>query len=225
MFKEPNGEQIVLNVNTVGETNIVEEEIDYVHIGSMKVSLDHAFLAFTMATAADENFALCIRDVDNEKTYLNVIDGITSCEWTVQWQAENDSASNDERTYGIYYTKSNMLGRPYQVWRQLVCLSKNGCSLKGKGELCFEENDEQFFVELQRTKDGKYVTISSNSKTTSEVWVTSTTVDEDPSKLKCILRRQEGKEYYIDHVEDFLLRYTHNGQSIRSIYYARLQLF
>ena len=200
---EPNGEQIVLNVNTVGETNLVEEEIDYVHIGSMKVSLDHAFLAFTMATAADENFNLCIRDVDNEKTYLNVIDGISSCEWTVQKQAENDGSSNDERTYGIYYTKSNMLGRPFQVWRQLVCLSKNGCSLKGKSELCFEENDEQFFLELQRTKDGKYVTISSNSKTTSEVWVTSTNIDEDPCTLNCILRRQEGKEYYIDHVEDF----------------------
>ena len=197
------GEQIVLNVNTVGEDNMTEEEIDYVHIGSMKVSLDHAFLAFTMATAADENFALCIRDVDNDKTYLNVIDGITSCEWTVQKHAENDSASDDERTYGIYYTKSNALGRPHQVWRQLVCLSKNGCSLRGKGELYFEESDEQFFVELQRTKDGKYVTISSNSKTTSEVWVTSTNVDDNPSTLKCILRRQEGKEYYIDHVEDF----------------------
>ena len=161
-----------------------------------------------MATTADENFNLCIRDIDNEKTYLNVIDEITSCEWTVQKQAENDGASIDERTYGIYYTKSNMLGRPYQVWRQLVCLSKNGCSLRGMSELCFEEKDEQFFLELQRTKDGKYVTISSNSKTTSEVWVTSTNINEDPCTLNCILRRQEGKEYYIDHVEDFFTLYT-----------------
>ena len=100
-----NGEQIVLNVNTVGETNLGEEEIDYVHIGSMKVSLDHAFLAFTMATAADENFNLCIRDVDNEKTYLNVIDGISSCEWTVQKQAENDdTTTTNART--AYTTRS-----------------------------------------------------------------------------------------------------------------------
>ena len=100
-----------------------------------------------------------------------------------------------------------------------MCLSKNGCSLRGMSELCFEEKDEQFFLELQRTKDGKYVTISSNSKTMSEVWVTSTNIDEAPCTLNCILRRQEGKEYYIDHVEDFfyIIHTMHNRYAVSTM--------
>ena len=209
-------EQIVLNVNQIGDIKISNEEIDYIHIGSMKVSLDHSFLAFTLATTAEEYFHLCIRDINNEKTYYNVINDITSCEWS-DCKLTYDGDGNRIHQYHMYYTISNQLGRPYQVWRQnmYISSSSNECKIIDDKKLIFEENDEQFFIELQRTKDSKFITISSNSKTTSEVSVISTKYyddDDDDDKnnmndidnrVRCISNRRNGKEYYIDHVDHY----------------------
>eukprot|EP00943_MAST-04B_sp_MAST-4B-sp1_P002972 g2972.t1 len=163
-------EKIVLNVNQIGNekhdkkfVNGHEEEVDYVHIDAMKMTIDHAYLAFTLATTADENFNLCVRDIRNEKTYFDLIKGITSCEWSDSKSTVSDK--NDNNYYAIYYTKANHLGRPYQV----------------------------------------------NSKTTSEVSVVSTDYSDDT--VRCISKRKNGKEYYIDHVDHcFYIVHTINDK-------------
>ena len=75
-------------------------------------------------------------------------------------------------------------------------------------ELLFEEKDEAFYLSLKKTKDGKFVSVCSNSKNAAEIRLID--ADDMKSELVLVEARSDGFEYYLDHSNGklFLL---HNG--------------
>ncbi|BDA43568.1 Prolyl endopeptidase-like [Coccomyxa sp. Obi] len=61
-----------------------------------------------------------------------------------------------------------------------------------------EELDEQFYVHVGRTKDNRYITISANSKTSSEVHILDANNPWHYSNT-CIQPRSYGCEYFVEH--------------------------
>ena len=64
-------------------------------------------------------------------------------------------------------------------------------------ELVFSEADPAFFVDVSTTKDGRYVTINSNTKSTSEVWLVDTGAAGSQPVL--VRARTLGVQYFVEH--------------------------
>ncbi|KAI8340301.1 prolyl oligopeptidase family-domain-containing protein [Chlamydoabsidia padenii] len=73
--------------------------------------------------------------------------------------------------------------------------------------LIYEETESTAFVDITSTKDSKYITINSNSLSSSEIRVVDATLvphNTDRALLNPVLiePRQSGVEYYVDHHQD-----------------------
>ncbi|XP_065487829.1 prolyl endopeptidase-like isoform X3 [Caloenas nicobarica] len=76
--------------------------------------------------------------------------------------------------------------------------------------LVYTEQDARFFVDIHCTKDRRFLTINSNSKTTSEVWLVDC---RNPFKLPTLVQaRTEGVIYHIEHRNDELYILTTYGE-------------
>ena len=77
----------------------------------------------------------------------------------------------------------------------------------------FEEFDDAFFVDLMRSKDGQYIHICVNSKTSSEVWLLNNHVENaEPVLLK---KRQANVAYFPEHAGDSFFIVT-NSEQVRA---------
>ena len=66
-------------------------------------------------------------------------------------------------SHNLLYTRMDECHRPSTVfWHQPL-------SSQRSDTLFIEEQDDEFFLDVNRTKDDRFVTINSNSKETSEV--------------------------------------------------------
>ncbi|KFW89037.1 Prolyl endopeptidase-like, partial [Manacus vitellinus] len=77
-------------------------------------------------------------------------------------------------------------------------------------KLVYTEQDARFFVDIYLTKDRRFLTINSNSKTTSEVWLVDC---RNPFALPALVQaRTKGVIYHIEHRNDELYILTTYGE-------------
>ena len=192
------GEEVVLNINELGR------HVDYVHVGILKMSADHHFLGYTLATsAATASFDLYLKDLRGNKSYGQVVQDITGFEWSHIFYDQKKVHTT------LFFTKADMNNRPFQAWSVQIEICNEAVTYMSEPDLVFEEPDEACYVDLQRTKDGKFITITSNSKSSSEVHVVESQSPTLPPK--CISPRVANVEYYIDHVQNSFY-IVHNGR-------------
>lgn len=150
-------------------------------MGTCRVSPDHNFLAYTIDTSGNEQFKLQIKDLRNQCIVPRLpVDGVVSLAW-----------AQDSRT--LFYTISDKNQRPHRqiLFCLTILLGVGACFLipciylfififPGR-VLCakvgsdntddapiFTEADSSFCVDITSTKDGKFITVNSNSRTSSE---------------------------------------------------------
>jgi oligopeptidase B len=103
--------------------------------------------------------------------------------------------------------------RPYEIWRHRL---GNPASAD---VLVHREEDERFFLGVERTRSGRFVLIDASSKLTSEVWfVPTATPDATPL---VIAPREHGHEYAVEHQgssadDDRFLIVTNDGGRARN---------
>ncbi|XP_019627440.1 PREDICTED: prolyl endopeptidase-like [Branchiostoma belcheri] len=167
-------EEIVLDVNHLADTFGYQQA----RVSVLKLSPGSTHLAITVETDSADSFVGHIVKVgaQDQLVYLKTIPDIFNIEWI----------TDDV----ILYTKAENL-RACQVWRCVIGQADKA------DELLYQENDDRYFVDVSHTKDRKFVTINSNSKTTSEVRVVSSS---SPMGEPCLVQgRIEGMEYYVEH--------------------------
>lgn len=129
--------------------NEIAEQFGYVHIGTCRISPDHKFIAYTLDTSGSEMFMLYVKDLQTGKIMSDSRrKGVVSLAWA--------GVSNC-----LLYTVCNGSQRPYRVF------STNFKS-NAADDLLFTEDDLSCCVDIASTKDGKYITINSNSRSSSE---------------------------------------------------------
>jgi protease II len=85
------------------------------------------------------------------------------------------------------------LGRsPSQFWVNGAAPLRGGAD-----ELLYEEKDERFRIDVERSRSGAYLFLVSNSHTTSEVRYLR--ADSPFSGLQLVAEREDDHEYYLDH--------------------------
>ncbi|XP_052198728.1 uncharacterized protein LOC127805924 isoform X1 [Diospyros lotus] len=159
--------------------NAIAQQYGYVHVGTCRVSPDHRFLAYTLDITGSENFMLQIKDLRTGHILPKLrADAVVSLAW-----AQDGST--------LFYTVSDENQRPYRV------LSTKLGSDSMVADPIFTENDSRFCVDITSTKDGKFITVNSNSRTSSEVYAIDTINSQDGLQRLC--KRVPGVQYFLEH--------------------------
>ena len=138
-------EEIVLDVNKLAE------EGEYFALGSLEVSPDHQMVAYTADAVGDENYSLHIKNIGTQTLLEAPIPGLSHA---LMW-------ANDNQT--IFYTIRNEAYRPYKMFSHKV-----GSSFH-EDKLVYHEEDERFFLTIEKSKNEQYLLLNLRSKITSEV--------------------------------------------------------
>jgi oligopeptidase B len=163
----------------------------YLDLGMTIVSPDEDLLAYSVDTAGDEVFELRFRDL---RTGEDLAERIPRCYYTGAWSADSGS---------FFYTVHDDAYRPHQVWRHR--LGDDAAD----DVLVLEEPDERFELVLRATRSGELVLVTSESRSTSEVWAVDSRSPE--SQPRSVGGRRHGVVYHADHARDRLLIVTNDA--------------
>lgn len=169
-----------------------------------EISPDNRFAAYTSnEDGSYADFILRIKDLQTGKD----IDGFKIPKvQDVVW-------ANDNTT--LFFTQSNAAMRPYCVMR---------CDLFGNSApvKVFEEKDELFIVNLQKSKTGDYIFLSSSSFSTSEYSILNANTPFE--NFKVFAPRIKDVDYGIyHHKEKFLIQYKDKENLNGKIFEAPLE--
>lgn len=152
-------EEIVLDINKLAADS------EYFSLGSFEVSPDHQMVAYTADDTGDENYSLYIRNISTQTLLEAPIPGLSHA---LVW-------ANDNQT--IFYTIRNDAYRPYKLFSHKV-----GSSFH-EDKMVYHEEDERFFLSIQKSKNEQYLLLNLRSKTTAEVHYLEADNPNDSFKL------------------------------------------
>ena len=189
-------EEVLLNLNDLAEGH------SFLGLGSFDVSDDNHLLAYSTDTTGFRQYELRIKDLRNGETLPERIERVTSVGWAA-----------DHRT--IFYTlEDETTKRSYRLYRHVIGSTEPDV-------LLFEEADERFRIQVDRTRSGAYLLLTIASHTTSEVRFLP--AGEPRGEFRLIAHREDNHEYYADHhpgpaggPEDiFYIRTNSGGRTFR----------
>ncbi len=178
------------------------------HLGDLKVRGDAVAFSLIAPEAMDDGATL----------YLRPLEGESSTWWTAEdgaWQGIGgfEWGPSSERGQVLYYTKVDGHGRPHQVW--MVHVQAHSQGITQGPALVYElpGQDKAFFLSIGATKDKRFVSVSANSKTSSEVHLLPGPASPDTTSFAPALfrQRQTGVQYFVDHGGSAFFIVTNKG--------------
>ena len=166
-------EQVLLDVNDVASG------LAYCAITDFEVSPDRRILAYSVDPTGGEISTLRFRDLDTGADMPDLVEGTY---YGLAW-------GSDSRT--VLYVRPDSAIRPWQVWRHRLG------DPQSRDTLVFEDPDERFFVDVARSRSGRYLLIGTSSKTTSEVWFVE--ADDRDGRPRVVEPRADGLDYSAEH--------------------------
>ncbi|MDA3837827.1 MAG: S9 family peptidase [Candidatus Delongbacteria bacterium] len=178
-------EEVILDLNEISQGN------EYFELGEYSISPDHEYLAYSVDTTGDENYSLYIKNLKTGKLFGEVIEKVSQVVW-----AESEDT--------FFYTSVNKSNRTNSVWMHIVGTSED------TDINVYLENDESYFMWIQKTKDKKFILIGTANYNSSEMYYLDST---DPmGSFELISPREEGVEYYVKHQgNDFFIQTNADG--------------
>ncbi|XP_055672109.1 prolyl endopeptidase-like isoform X7 [Falco peregrinus] len=157
-------------------------------IQRIRISPDQRYMAISLKSENSEEATCVVMKLGHFPIMEEVIPSVFSFEW----------ATNDV----LYYTSQKNL-KCQNVFMTTFTDQKHT-------KLVYTEQDARFFVDIYCTKDRRFLTINSNSKTTSEVWLVDC---RHPFKLPALVQaRTKGVIYHVEHRNDELYILTTYGE-------------
>jgi oligopeptidase B len=176
-------DEMLLDLNRLAEGHF------FLGLGAFDVSNDNQLLAYALDRTGFRQYTLHIKNLWNGAIFPEAIERVTSAVWAA-----------DNRT--IFYTVEDATTkRSYRLYRHSA----------GSAEpdmLVYEETDERFRIEIERTRSGAFLLLVITSHTTSEVRFLP--VGQPSGEFRVIAAREADHEYYVDHHPNPLTR-EHRG--------------
>ncbi len=178
-------EQVELDANQLAQGH------DYFELGFVERSPNENILAYAIDLTGNELHQVRFRDLTSGEDLPDVLEGVY---YGAAWSA-------DSRT--LFYVRTDMAMRPYQVWRHVL-----GTPLE-EDALVLQEDDERFELSVELTKSERYIIFSSSSQVTSESrYLRSDNPTGEPVLIEA---RRQGVEYSVDDQENRFLILTNDG--------------
>jgi oligopeptidase B len=175
-FRQPGtaffDEQLLLDLNALAEGH------SFLGLDSFEVSEDNHLLAFSIDTTGFRQYVLSIKDLRTGATLAERFERVTSVAW-----------ASDNRT--LFYTvEDETTKRSHRLYRHVLGTTEPDA-------LLYEEPDERFRIEVERTRSGAFLILSIASHTTSEARFLR--ADQPTGEFQVIAPREDKHEYYVDH--------------------------
>jgi oligopeptidase B len=182
-------EEILLDCNQLAEGH------NYFSLAFNRVSPDGRLLAYAVDTDGSEVYTLRFRNLESGDT---LPDAITGVYYAADWAA-------DSRTF--FYTTLDDTKRPYRLWR-------HEAGSIGPGVLVYEEADARFNVAIDRTRSGRFLLLTVDSHTTTEVRYLD--ANYPSGEFRLLQPRRHDVEYFVEHQgSSFYIRTNENGRNFR----------
>ena len=180
------------------DVNQLAQDEKFLTVGVYNPSDDGNLLAYSTDNTGFGQYRLFIRDLRTGQDTPSVAEKVGSTAW----------ANDNQRLF--YTVEEEKTKRQYRLYRHIVG------SASGTDGLIFEEPDERFNIGVRKTRSGKYLLLEIISHTTSEAWFLD--ANSPTGEWKRIAPRQQGLEYYADHLGDeFYIRTNDKGRNFRLI--------
>ena len=154
----------------------------YFNLGSMSVSRDNKFAAYSTDVVGRRIYTIRIKNLTTNELLKDVLENVTG---TAVW-------ANDNKT--IFYTRQDeMTLRSDKVYKHVL-----GTDPKND-EVVYYEKDDTFSVEVGKEKSQKFIVIQSGSTLTTEYRTLS--ADKPDGKFIIFQKRQRGLEYGISNFD------------------------
>ncbi|MFB3815053.1 MAG: S9 family peptidase [Terriglobales bacterium] len=184
-------EEITLDVNKLAEGQ------KFMSIGAYEVSDDGNLLAYSTDNTGFRQYTLHVKDLRTGDLLPDTAEKVGAVVW-----------ANDNQT--LFYTIEDAAKRQYRLYKHLVG------SAHAEDKLLYEETDERFTVDAEKTLSNKFILMLLRSHTTTEVRYIP--ADEPGAEWKTIEPRQANVEYYPDHHGDyFYIRVNDAGRNFRLV--------
>jgi oligopeptidase B len=165
-------EELLLDLNALAAGH------SFLSLGSFAVSDDNSLLAYSLDTTGFRQYTLQVKNLASGESLPLQIERATSAAWAA-----------DNRT--LFYTvEDETTKRSYRLYRHTL-----GSTVPDA--LLFEERDERFRIDVERTRSGAFLLLNIASHTTSEVRFLS--ADQPSADFRLIAPREDTHEYYVDH--------------------------
>lgn len=170
------GEDVLLDENERAKDH------DFFTVSGLAASPDQHRLAFSIDVSGGERSTLHFRDLEAAK---DLADEVPDTYYGLAW-------ANDSST--VFYVRPDDAMRPFQIWRHTIGTPA------ADDVLVYTETDDRFFVGVGRTRTGRFIAISSESKLTSEVRLID--ADNPSAPPQVVAEREQGVEYHVEHHHD-----------------------
>ncbi len=169
-------DELLLDLNALAEGH------SFLGLDAFAVSDDNTLLAYSTDITGFRQYTLQIKNLATGALRPFKAERVTSAAWAA-----------DNKT--LFYTiEDEVSKRSYRLYRHILGSTE-------PDTLLFEETDERFRLDLERSRSGDYLFLITNSHTTSEVRYLRANAPLD--ELRLIAPREDNHEYYLDHHPNF----------------------
>jgi oligopeptidase B len=183
-------EELLLDLNRLAEGK------PFLQLGALELSPDATLLAYSLDETGALDYTLRVRDLATGADLPLAIEKTEGAVW-----------ANDSRT--LYYLSKDEARRTHRLWRHRI-------GQDVADELVHEEPDELFSLDLGKTRDDRWLVISSASRDTTALWVID--ADDAQAMPRAVLPRRNGIEMSLDHREGrFYLLVNDRGRNFRLV--------
>src|SRR5260370_435856 len=177
------------------DLNLLAEGHSSLALICFEVSEDNHLLAYSTDTTGFRQYVLQVKDLSTGSTLPERFERVTS----VAWAADNLT---------LFYTvEDETTKRSYRLYRHVL-------GSTDPAPLLYEEPDERFRIEVERTRSGAFLLLTIASHTASEVRFLC--ADQPTGEFRLIAPREDNHEYYADHHPALAANSNYEGFSIRT---------
>jgi oligopeptidase B len=167
-------EQVLLDLNEMAKGHT------FMSVGEFDVTRDANLLAYSTDETGYREYTLYVKDLRTGEA-TKIAERVSSAAWAA-----------DDKT--LFYVVDHPVNKnPYRLYRHTL-------GQAGADELAYEEKDEMFGIQVERSRSRGYLFLTSGSHTTSEVRYLP--ADKPNESWRVLLPREAGHEYYVDHHGD-----------------------
>src|SRR2546430_915575 len=160
------------------DLNVLAEGHSFLGLGSFEVSDDNQLLAYSTDTTGFRQYVLQVKDLRSGTTHPEQFERVTSVAW-----------ASDNRT--LFYTvEDETTKRSHRLYRHVLGSTEPDI-------LLYDETDERFRIEVERTRSGAFLLLTIASHTTSEVRYLR--ADQPSGEFRLIAPREDNHEYHVEH--------------------------
>jgi oligopeptidase B len=176
--------EVVLDLNALAAGK------KFLGLGAWQVSDDGNLLAYALDTTGFRQYTLHTLDLRSGKAGVEAIPRVDS----IAWAADNHTL--------YYVVEDEVAKRPFRLYRHTVGQS-------GKDVLLYEEKDDRFTLDVDRSRSKAFVFLSASSHTSAE-W-RFLPADRPDATLGLIAPREPDHQYWVDHGGDRFYIVTDGG--------------